>query len=80
MKERAGRIFRLVTVLSTIILVFLIVTGCVDFGKAWGAITGLFGTAGAGIRQNIDTAIKALLLIAITATITAIIVHKIEKK
>ncbi len=80
MKEKAGRIFRLVTVLSTIILVFLIVTGCVDFGKVWTTIVGLFGTAGAGIRQNIDTAIKALLLIAITATITAIIVHKIEKK
>ena len=36
-----GKFFRIVTVACTIILVFLIVTGCVDFGKVWATITGI---------------------------------------
>lgn len=67
MKEKSGRIFRIVTVGCTIILVFLIVTGCVDFGKAWGAITGIFGAAGTTARQNLDTVIKVALGIAVGA-------------
>lgn len=62
-----GKFFRIVTVACTIILVFLIVTGCVDFGKVWATITGIFGAAGTTARQNLDTVIKVALGIAVGA-------------
>lgn len=74
--KKGENFFRLITVGCTIILVFLIVTGCVNFDKVWETLAGLFGRAGAGIRQNIDTVIKW----AITVVITAVVVHLIENR
>lgn len=69
MKEKGGKIFRTFTIICTIFLVFIIVTGCVDFSKMWSTIAGIFGTAGASIRNNVDTVIKVALLIAVGGVI-----------
>ena len=60
-----GKFFRTLTILCTIILVLLIVTGCVDFAKLGGLLTGLLGTAGQTARQNLDSLIKVIIGIAI---------------
>lgn len=62
-----GRFFRGVTVVCTIVLLLLLVTGCIDFGKVGGLLSGFLGTAGTTARQNLDTLIKVALGIAVGA-------------